>query len=115
MAFGKTVRRLRQSQGLSIAEFAKKVDISPTYLAPIEREVFPPPAEEKILRIARALGENPDVLLAQAGRVATDLQKIIRKNPSEFGDLLRSLRSKSPNEIQRLAGRNGTARKTVRR
>ena len=104
MGFGKTVRKLRQAEGLSIAQFAKQVDISPTYLAPIEREVFPPPAEDKIVRIAKALNQNPDVLLAQAGRVATDLQKIIRKNPAEVGALLRSVKSKSAAEIGRMAG-----------
>jgi transcriptional regulator with XRE-family HTH domain len=104
MGFGKTVRKSRQSMGLSIAQFSQQVNISPTYLAPIEREVFPPPAEDKIIRIAKALNENPDVLLAQAGRVATDLQKIIRKNPDEVGALLRSVKNKPASEIARMAG-----------
>ena len=110
MGFGKTVRKLRQARGLSIAEFAQKVDISPTYLAPIEREVFPPPAEDKIIRIAKALGQNPDVLLARAGRVATDLQRIVRKHPEEFGKLLRSLRSKPADAILKMAAKNKRAR-----
>ena len=104
MGFGKSVRKSRQSLGLSIAQFSQQVNISPTYLAPIEREVFPPPAEDKIIRIAKALNENPDVLLAQAGRVATDLQKIIRKNPEEVGALLRSVKSKPAAAIARMAG-----------
>ena len=111
MGFGKSVRKHRQAMGLSIAQFSKEVDISPTYLAPIEREVFPPPAEDKIIRIAKALGQNPDVLLAQAGRVATDLQKIIRKNPNEVGALLRSVKSKSAADIGRMAGMKATKAK----
>ena len=110
MGFGTTVRKLRQAEGLSIAQFAKKVDISPTYLAPIEREVFPPPAEDKIVRIAKALNQNPDVLLAQAGRVADDLQRIIRKHPAEVGRLLRSLRGKSAERIVSLSVNGNGAR-----
>ena len=110
MGFGKSVRKSRQSLGLSIAQFSQQVNISPTYLAPIEREVFPPPAEDKIIRIAKALNENPDVLLAQAGRVATDLQKIIRKNPEEVGALLRSVKSKPAPDIARMAGMKKSAK-----
>ena len=43
MRFGKTVRKLREEKQISIAQLAKRVGMSPTYLAPIERDVFPPP------------------------------------------------------------------------
>ena len=123
MGFGRTVRKLRKAKGLSIVQFASKVGISPTYLAPVEREVFPPPVEDKIARIAKALDQNPDVLLAQAGRVATDLQKIIRRNPAEVGQLLRSIRGKSAQHIQSMVSGSATrkiakrasARRNVRR
>ena len=115
MGFGKSVRKSRQALGLSIAQFSQQVNISPTYLAPIEREVFPPPAEDKIIRIAKALNENPDVLLAQAGRVATDLQKIIRKNPDEVGALLRSVKNMPAASIARMAGVKPAKKKAARR
>jgi hypothetical protein len=69
MKFGRMLRKLREEKNISIARFAKSVGMSPTYLAPIERDVFPPPAESKVVRIARALDQDPDEFLALAGRI----------------------------------------------
>jgi transcriptional regulator with XRE-family HTH domain len=91
MKFGRTIRRLREEKNISIAQFARKVGISPTYLAPIERDVFPPPAEHKVLKIAKALDQNPDELLALAGRIGTDLRRIIRRQPVNAGRMLRAI------------------------
>ena len=102
MKFGRTIRRLREEKNISIAQFAKKVGMSPTYLAPIERDVFPPPAEEKVIRIARALEQDPDALLALAGRIASDLHRIIRKQPTQAARLLRAVDGLPIREIERL-------------
>jgi XRE family transcriptional regulator of biofilm formation len=91
MKFGRTIRRLREEKNISIAQFGRKVGISPTYLAPIERDVFPPPAEHKVLKIAKALDQNPDELLALAGRIGTDLRRIIRRQPVNAGRMLRAI------------------------
>jgi hypothetical protein len=37
------------------------------------------------------LGEDPDLLLAMAGKVSSDLQAIIRKRPQLIAELLRQL------------------------
>ena len=103
MKFGKTIRKLREERNISIAELARKVGMSPTYLAPIERDVFPPPAEGKVKRIAKALGQDPDEFLALAGRVATDLHRIIRKQPAQMARLLRAVDGFSESEINKLA------------
>ena len=42
--------------------------------------------------MARELGEDPDVLLAMAGKVSSELQEIIRKRPKLFADLIRQLK-----------------------
>jgi transcriptional regulator with XRE-family HTH domain len=68
------------------------IDVSPAYLSRIERELLHPPSEEKILAIAGALDQNPDELLALAGRVASDLPEIIRRRPREIAKLLRTSR-----------------------
>lgn len=65
--------------------------MSPTYLAPIERDVFPPPAESKVVRIAKALGQDPDEFLALAGRIGTDLRRIIYRQPREAAEILRAI------------------------
>ncbi len=91
MKFGRTLRKLRQEKNVSIAQFARKVGISPTFLAPIERDVFPPPAEHKVVKIAKALDQDPDELLALAGRIGTDLRRIIRRQPVNAGRMLRAI------------------------
>lgn len=100
--FGKTIRRLREEKNLSIADFARKVGMSPTYLAPIERDVFPPPAEPKVVRIAKALGQDPDEFLALAGRIGTDLRRIIRRRPRHAAKLLRAIDRLPDAEVERI-------------
>ncbi len=117
MKFGRTVRRLREQRNISIAEFAKRVGISPTYLAPIERDVFPPPAEKKVVRIARALDQDPDEFLALAGRIAPDIRRIIKKQPSRTARLLRAIDGLPEEEIEGLvkAAKKKGRRKSRRR
>ena len=103
MKFGRTIRKLREGKNISIAQLAKKVGMSPTYLAPIERDVFPPPAEDKVVRIAKALNQDSDEFLALAGRVSTDLGRIIRSNPSPTARLLRGVSGLPSREISKLA------------
>jgi hypothetical protein len=57
----------------------------------VERGIEPAPSEDKVRRLAEELGENPDVLLAMAGRVSAELQRIIRQRPEVFADVLRQL------------------------
>jgi len=102
MKFGRTVRKLREGKNISIAQLARQVGMSPTYLAPIERDVFPPPAEQKVVRIAKALGQDPDEFLALAGRIGTDLRKIIKRRPARAGQLLRAIDVLSDQEIDSL-------------
>jgi HTH-type transcriptional regulator, competence development regulator len=101
--FGRRVRTLRAEQGWGLRKFAKAVGVSPTYLSKIERGEFPPPAEDKVVAIADALGQDRDELLALAGRVASDLADVIRARPRELSALLRAIRDLSPEEIQAVA------------
>ena len=91
MKFGKMLRKLREEKNISIAKFARSVGMSPTYLAPIERDVFPPPAESKVVRIARALDQDPDEFLALAGRIGSDVRRIIYRQPRQAAELLRAI------------------------
>lgn len=89
-AFGATIRKLRETKGIGLRRFAKAVELSPTYLSRVERGQLLPPAEDKVLAIARELDQDPDVLLAMAGRVASDLIEAIKSHPRELGPLIRS-------------------------
>jgi len=48
------------------------------------------------------LDEDPDVLLAMAGKVSSDLQDIIRKRPQLFADLIRQLKTQPDHAVLRL-------------
>ncbi len=100
--FGSLVRRERELKEIGLREMAKMIGVSPTYLSKVEREEFPPPAEDKVVAIANILGRNPDELLALAGRVASDLTEIIRQKPREMATFLRSAQSLAPEDIARL-------------
>ena len=81
---------------------AQRVGIEPAYLSKIERGEVAPPSEATTVRLARELGEDPDVLLALAGKVSTDLQAIIRKRPRLFADLIRQLKEAPDDAVLRL-------------
>jgi HTH-type transcriptional regulator, competence development regulator len=91
--FGEALRELRQQKGIGLRELAARVGISPSYLSNVETAKFPPPSEETLCLIAQELGQHPDQMLAQAGKISSDLPKIIEKHPREFAAILRSLRS----------------------
>ncbi|MCK4547675.1 MAG: helix-turn-helix transcriptional regulator [Candidatus Eisenbacteria sp.] len=106
--FGERVRRLRTQKKIGLRQFAKKIGVSPTYLSKIERMVFVPPAEDKIVAIARELGDDPDELLALAGKVSSDLLGIIRQHPREFALFLRLTRECSYTQAMKvLTGTEG--------
>ena len=66
--------------------------VEPAYLSKIERDLAAPPSEAAIRRLAEELKEDPDLLLAMAGKVSSDLQRIILQRPQLFADLLRQLK-----------------------
>jgi len=107
MTFGQYIReqraRLREKdRRYSLRQVAERVGIEPAYLSKIERGEFAPPGEETIRSIARELGEDPDVLLAMAGKVSSDLQEVIRRRPQLFGELLRQLKDVPDHAVLRV-------------
>lgn len=100
--FGAFVRRLREEKKIGLREMARMIDASPTYVSKIERDEFPPPAEEKVKAIAAIIGCDEDMLLALAGRVASDLEEIIKRNPVEMAAFLRTARGLTAEDMQRL-------------
>ena len=82
--FGKSIRTRREHLHLedkrfSLRQVAMRIGIEPAYLSKIERGEVSPPSEATTVRLAHELGEDPDVLLALAGKVSGDLQNIIRQ------------------------------------
>lgn len=95
MEFGCYTRELRQQRNgvnrrYSIRQLAQRIGVGPTYLSRIERGDIAP-SEEMIQRLAAELGEDADVLLARAGRIASDISEIIARRPVLFAELIRGL------------------------
>src|ERR1700704_3879494 len=98
--FGAFVRREREAKEIGLREMAKMIGVSPTYLSKVERDEFPPPAEDKVRKIAGIIGHDADELLALAGRVASEL---IRERPREMADFLRAAKGLTAEDMARFA------------
>ena len=101
--FGEFVRRERQAKEIGLREMAKMIGVSPTYLSKIERDEFPPPAEDKVRKIAAIIGCDADELLARADRVSSDLSEIIKRRPVQVAALLRTTKGLTADDMARLA------------
>ena len=101
--FGATVRREREKLEIGLREMARKIGISPTYLSKVERDELPPPAEDRVVAIAKILDCDRDELLAMAGKVSSDLTEIIRRHPREIASFLRSATGLTAEHMARLA------------
>ena len=107
MTLGAYIREAREKlregdRSYSLRQVAQRIILEPAYLSKIERDLVPPPSEDTIRRLALDLGEDPDLMLAMAGKVSSDLQEIIRHRPQLFADLLRQLKEQPDNAILRV-------------
>ena len=105
--FGDFVRQRRERHQeidprFSLRRVAASIGVEPSYLSKVERGEQPPPSERTIVALARELDEDPDVLLALAGKVSADLQQIIRKRPKLFAQLIRDLKNLPEHAVLRL-------------
>lgn len=107
-SFGSYIRERREHlqktdpRGFTLRRVATEVGLEPSYLSKIERDTQPPPSEETIKRLAAALGEDGDLLLALAGKISTDLKEVICRRPQLFGQLLRELKNQPDHAVLRL-------------
>lgn len=113
--FGEYIRQRREklretSPEFSLRKVALGIGVEPSFLSKVERGEQPPPSEAKIKLLAEALSEDPDVLLAMAGKVSTDLQKAILQRPQLFAELIRELKDVPDHAVLRIVRevRDGT-------
>jgi transcriptional regulator with XRE-family HTH domain len=103
LEFGAAIRKLRLDQKLGLRKFARSVGISPTFLCHVEQGLCTPPAEDKIVAIAEALGADSDELLVLAGRVPATFRATIQQNPREVAGLLRAIESLPHSAVHQVA------------
>ena len=107
MSFGDAVRRLRETrassdQGFSLRQVASRCGVSAAYLSRVERGEVAPPGEETLIKLASEIGEDPDVLLAMAGKISADLRSAILARPKLFAELIRSIKDAPDNAVLRV-------------
>src|SRR6516165_7675141 len=93
--FGAFIRREREGNEIGLREMAKMIGVSPTYMSKVERDEFPPPAEDRVRAIANIIKCDVDELLALAGRVSSDITDMIKHHPVELAALLRTTKGMS--------------------
>ena len=107
-ALGPYLRKRREAllandRSFSVRQVAARAEVEPSYLSKIERGKEAPPSEATIRRLAVVLNEDPDVLLALAGKVSADLQAVICKRPQLFAELIRQLADLPDHAVLRVA------------
>ena len=105
--FGAYLRTRREAKRTddprySVRQVAARIGVQPSYLSKVERGTEAPPSEPRIHALAADLGEDPDVLLALAGKVSGDLQAIIRRRPALMAELIRELKSLPNHAVLRI-------------
>ncbi len=105
--FGSYVRSVRERHrrddpAFSLRQLAQRIGVEPSFLSKVERGQTSPPSEAKIVLLARELGEDPDVLLALAGKVSSDLQEAIRRRPELFAGVIRQLKDMPDHAVLRV-------------
>jgi len=105
--FGSYLRKRREellkgSSGYTVRKIAARIGIQPSYVSKVERGEVAPPSEATILRWADVIGEDPDVLLALAGKVSADLREVIVKRPKVFSQVIRELKDAPDHALLRV-------------
>jgi transcriptional regulator with XRE-family HTH domain len=105
--FGKNVRTLRERRvetdpAFSLRQVAARCGVTPAYLSRVERGEVAPPGEKTLIKLAHELDEDPDVLLAMAGKISADLRSAILARPQLFGELIRAIKTMPDNAVLRI-------------
>jgi transcriptional regulator with XRE-family HTH domain len=89
MKFGSHIREIREARTVTLRELARLIEVEPAYLSKIEREIFPPPSERLIVKIATELEQDPDRLLALAGKIPSDVKELILMSQGKLAKRIR--------------------------
>ncbi len=104
---GDHIRKLREQRtaegrSYSLRQVAARCAVTPAYLSRVERNEVAPPGEATLVRLAVEIGEDPDVLLAMAGKISADVREIIHARPRLLVDLIRSIKSIQDDAVLRI-------------
>ena len=103
-SFGSYIRKKREALNAedktkSLRQVAIAIGVEPAFLSKVERDIVSPPSEGKVIALAEVLNEDPDLLLAMAGKVSSDLLAIVKARPQLIGELLRELKEQPDHAV----------------
>ena len=106
-SLGDYIRQLRERRAaadpsFSLRQVAARCGVTPAYLSRVERNDVAPPGEETLVKLAKELDEDPDVLLAMAGKISTDLRTAILSRPQLFAQLIRTIKTMPDHAVLRI-------------
>ncbi|HEX6790319.1 MAG TPA: PTS sugar transporter subunit IIA [Candidatus Krumholzibacteria bacterium] len=81
IAFGPTIRLLRQAKGISLRELARQLGVSPAFLSQIEAGRQHKIPRARIVQVAEMLGVSEGYLLSTARQMHPELMKFMSENP----------------------------------
>lgn len=81
-SFGQILQELRRTAGISQRELAAEVGVDFSYISKVENDRLPPPSADTIVKICEVLKVPPDDLLAQAGKMTSDVKEMLGTNPA---------------------------------
>lgn len=93
IAFGPTIRLLRQAKGISLRELARQLGVSPAFLSQIEAGRQHKIPRARIVQVAEMLGVSEGYLLGTARQMHPELMKFMSETPEAAEFMLAAMRS----------------------
>jgi len=93
IAFGPTIRLLRQAKGISLREMARKLGVSPAFLSQIEAGRQHKIPKARIVQVAEMLGVSEAYLLGTAKQIHPDVVEFLRHTPEAADFMITAMKS----------------------
>lgn len=93
IAFGPTIRLLRQAKGISLREMARQLGVSPAFLSQIEAGRQHKIPKARIVQVAKMLGVSDAYLLGTAKQIHPDVVEFLRETPEAADFLITAMQS----------------------
>lgn len=93
IAFGPTIRLLRQAKGISLREMARRLGVSPAFLSQIEAGRQHKIPKARIVQVAEMLGVSEAYLLGTAKQIHPDVVQFLRETPEAAEFMITAMKS----------------------
>ena len=93
IAFGPTIRLLRQAKGISLRELARQLGVSPAFLSQIEAGRQHKIPKARIVQVAEMLGVSEGYLLGTARTVHPDVITFLSETPEAAEFMVAAIKS----------------------